>query len=232
MPREIWGWQQQIVAFLEHSYDHCMAKDRQGLLKLGQSQTKLLSSWCTGPGHWEDHWAIALTTHCSHRSDAVQCLCLYRICIFQGKLLSITSSLHHFWYSYPQLNQLYLNHLSSRGSNGEEQGEGVLPSLWSRSWFQEVFWAHESNVPPSCRLFVPMRRKAKIWVFPHVISQKWLKINQGKEYYVSWLWFSQLLARNTTKSLPLSCICGLPLQASATFACCISKAILFFKDQS
>lgn len=56
--------------------------------------------------------------------------------------------------------------------------------------------------------------------------------NRGEKFYVSWLWFSQLLARNTTKSCPVSCICGLSLQASVMFASCTSKAILFFKDQS
>lgn len=46
----------------------------QGLLKLEQYPSKLLSSWHMWHGHWEDHWTIALTIHYNHCNDAVQWL--------------------------------------------------------------------------------------------------------------------------------------------------------------
>lgn len=204
------------------SYDHCTAEDHQGLLKLGQSQTRLSPSWCMWPGHCEDHWAAALATHCNHCSDAVQCLCLYRACTFKGKLLRTTSSLHHFLYSYPQLNQLNFKHLPSRGEGGSRAVDLHLGNYFGH--MKQIFLTHVG-------FLFPREKSQNLSLSTYVIAQKWLKINKGEKYYVSRLWWSQLLGRNTTKSCPVSCICGLSLQVSVTFALCTSKAILFFKDQ-
>lgn len=128
--------------------------------------------------------------------SAVQCL--YRVCIFKGKLLSITSSLHLFLYSSLYLNHPHINHCSSRGREGDKQ-RGL--DLCSSSWFSEVFWPRVWNIPLSHRLFVCIRGRAKICLSTYAIAHKKVENKTEVKNTLFCLWFSQLLARRATKSV-------------------------------